>query len=410
MLAVADYPKLVRDAVSEAYGMLTPTPEPQLLPDRFPSKSGFLPEKGYHDSGYLLFSGLDSERNEHTVKLIELSSGDTVHQWFLHYDEIFADTPVDGGSYKLFSKDRLRMQHPLLDADGSIVFNTQDGPLVKIDACSRHIWTNNTHFHHSIEFDGNHDIWATAVTYPPSADTTIMGGRYRDDALARLNTDGEILELRSLTSIMIQNGYRGLLYGIRDFGTTNQKHPIDLFHLNDITPALYDGRFWKKGDLLLSMRNLSSVALYRPSTNRILWIKTGPWLNQHDVNFLGDSKITVFGNDHIRGLDIYNKDNISEIYIFDLQSGEISTPYTKQLIELAIRSPTEGRSRVMDDGGVFIAESNFGRLVKLSEKGLQWSYVNRYGPNEVGKISWCRYLTADEVREAIAHLGSVDCR
>jgi hypothetical protein len=279
--------------------------------------------------------------------------------------------------------------------------------MVKIDACSKHLWTNNMHFHHSIEMGSEGEFWAPSVIYPPASAHSMLNGMFRDDALTKLNDQGEALEVRSLTEILEGNGYRGLLFGVRNFRLQEEK---DLLHLNDITPAKEeDGKYWKKGDLLLSIRNLSSVALYRPSTNKILWLKTGPWLNQHDANFLGDSKISVFGNDIVRGRGIYNQSNASEIYIINLEDGSVTTPYSKVLIDLEFRSLTEGRSRVLQDGSVFIEESNYGRLMKISTDRLLWSFVNRYSSEKVGKVSWSRYLTAREAEEAIQFLRNTSC-
>ena len=42
-----------------------------------------------------------------------------------------------------------------------------------------------------------------------------------------------------------------------------------------------------KNDLVISLRNLSTILVYRPST-KIKWLKTGPWINNHDAQYLGD--------------------------------------------------------------------------------------------------------------------------
>jgi hypothetical protein len=70
----------------------------------------------------------------------------------------------------------------------------------------------------------------------------------------------------------------------------------DPTHLNDIQPVLADGPYWKKGDLFVSLRNISSIMLYRPSTDQIVWMKRGPWLSQHDVDILDDHRISVYDN------------------------------------------------------------------------------------------------------------------
>ena len=74
-------------------------------------------------------------------------------------------------------------------------------------------------------------------------------------------------------------------------------------------------------DHVLSIRKLSTVALVQPDSGKIKWLKTGPWLNQHDVNPLGNDRYSIFGNDVVRGFKKGNKpfahikDGVSEIYV-----------------------------------------------------------------------------------------------
>lgn len=385
--------------VKEITVNVTGYPQLQLLAkDDFPEHHGLKIRDDYVDSGYLLLAGLDSELNEHSVKLIKLSNGETVHRWRLNYDEIFKNTLRRAGSYILPNKNRCRMLHPLLLDDGSIIFNVQAGPLVRIDSCSRHMWTNNRHFHHSLEKDHEGNIWAPTVIYPSSYEKKKFHAKHTDDAIAKLNPEGEILEVWSLTKILERNGYAGLLFGVR-------KYEKDLLHLNDITPALKDGEFWKKGDLLLSIRHISSIALYRPSSDKIIWLQTGPWLNQHDANFLDDTKISVFGNDLIRDIGLYNENDISNVYIYDLRTQKLETPYTEIITQVAMRSPEEGRSKVLLNGDVFIEETMRGRLLRLSPNQVRWSYVNRYNQSKIGLISWSRYLNAKEVEKILPKLN-----
>ena len=60
------------------------------------------------------------------------------------------------------------------------------------------------------------------------------------------------------------------------------------------------------------------VFLYRPSENKILWYRQEPWVFQHDIDILSNSKISIFDNN----LDIFTKskvDGFSSIVIFDFK-------------------------------------------------------------------------------------------
>ena len=93
---------------------------------------------------------------------------------------------------------------------------------------------------------------------------------------------------KSVFEILKENYLENLIVTAKETG-----NPI---HLNDIQPVLQDSKFWMKGDLFLSLRNLSMVLLYRPSTNKILWYQQGPWVYQHDVDIINKSNIAIFNN------------------------------------------------------------------------------------------------------------------
>jgi hypothetical protein len=50
------------------------------------------------------------------------------------------------------------------------------------------------------------------------------------------------------------------------------------------------------GDLLISMRNINTVAIMDQTTARIKWIASGLTLRQHAPRFLGQNKILVLDN------------------------------------------------------------------------------------------------------------------
>ena len=171
--------------------------------------------------------------------------------------------------------------------DGGLIFQSYS-PLVKIDACSRLVWINDEDlFHHSIERDDSGMFWVPTDQEP----VTIKGvpKKFHDNSIAMVTPDGKLLMNRSVSQILIDNGLAHLLF----WGDGSFPDPI---HLNDIEPVRKDGPYWRKGDLFLSLRNPSTVMLYRPSTNKVIWHKTGPWSKQHDVDILDDHRISIFNN------------------------------------------------------------------------------------------------------------------
>lgn len=392
---ISSFPSLVAQSFTEL------TTNPLRLPGS--THSGQIGLK-YHahafaDHGYLLLSAYDEQVGASTVRLMRLSDGKILYRWVPDIDEINSRAQYDTRAATRYSKRRFRAIHPLLMPDGGIVING-DGPLVKLNACSRVEWVLNGYFHHSITRGPRGDIWAPTTAEPSTLDT----GKFPfvlDDSYARISPAGKLLERRSIARILENNGYTGLLFG------NLVEH--DNLHLNSIEVASTTSPYWREGDLLLSVRYKSTVFLYRPSEDKVIWLLTGPWLVQHAAKFVGDSTISVFGNDVFRNSDpprgtVFINDH-SNVYLYDLRTSKASTPYDRVLSQLGVRAASEGLSKILSNGDAFVEDSMSGRSFRISSQAVRWSFVNRQregGP--VGLLNWSRYLEADQVHELLPKL------
>jgi hypothetical protein len=344
-------------------------------------------DSAFSDPGYLLLSRYSGRHRQVVVDLVRIQGFERLYRWIPPIKKILRQTRRD--MYEN-SVQGYRVQHPLLLPDGSLVFHSGEGALVKIDKKSRISWIINEHFHHSIELDHNNHLFVPIVTYK---NRVKIPSEYRDDGYAVISLDGEIIEKYSMVKILMDNGYRGLLLGVGVYES-------DLLHCNDIQPIFEDNGDARKGDIAVSIRHISSVLLYRPSIGTVLWLKTGPWLNQHDINILDDGRYSIFGNDMYR----INEDDglpvgeISNVYLYDPSTDSIDTPYTAVLQRAAVYSESRGRSRILPNGDVYIEETDSHRLLRLSTEALRWEYVNMVEEKTSGALHWCRYLTEDEVQ------------
>ena len=211
---------------------------------------------------------------------------------------------------------------------------------------------------------------------------------YLDYAITKVSQDGEMLYQKSVSELFIENNMKYLLFSVGD-----QFFEVDPIALNDIQPVYEDSDYWKKGDLFLSLRNQSMIILYRPSTNEIIWIGTGHTYHQHDVNVLNNHQISIFNNN---SMDIFKGDTVegnNEVYIYDFATKEYSSHLEESLTELEVRTITEGRSRILENGDMFIEESNYGRTLYFNADGtLRWEHVNRSSDGNVNLVSWSRIL------------------
>ncbi|MXY23743.1 MAG: hypothetical protein F4Y45_04370 [Acidobacteria bacterium] len=338
------------------------------------------------DDGYLLVARHDPERNRGVLELMDLERQETIHAWRPDLDRVAERMRADRGRVL----DRQQGMTPYVWPDGSLAFRGLDAFLVMLDRCSNVEWAIGTpRIHHSVEVDADGYLWAPNRPEPPVLPGAV--GSMLDEALTKVSRSGTIVSSIPLGDLLIRNGYGSLIYVM-------DQYPIDPMHVNDIQPVLKDGPYWRRGDLFISLRTNSVVLLYRPSTDRIVWLQSGPWLHQHDVNVLNDHEISILSNNTARlGDGQWHVLGANEVYIYDFATGESRSPWRDALLQHDVRSETQGRATVIDEDDVFVEESDHGRALRVSTDGtLRWSYVNR-GPNgRTYQLFWSRYLSAEE--------------
>lgn len=374
--------------------------------ERFPGISGFQ-GKPLAQERYLLVSRFDSVLTEAVVDLVDLRNFKVLHTWNPSVSEMNAQIDLTKPEFVNLERDapekRYRIMHPLLTDDGGLVFQNTT-PLIKIDRCSKVVWLNQEdQYHHSNEVDDEGNFWVPTHKYPYALDKKYVGdkfGEYFDDAITKVSADGKLLYQKSVSEIFVENQLDYLLFGVGDRGFT--KDPL---HLNDIQPVLQDGPHWKKGDVFLSMRHQSMVMLYRPSTNKVIWIGTGHYFHQHDVDILDDHRIAVFNNnskDVITG-DIVDGHN--EMVVYDFSTGEYSKYLNDALAKHEVRTITSGRGEILDDGALKVEETNSSRIVYFDADGtLRWTYVNRGPDGKTYFLSWARILYKERDLQAVRAL------
>ena len=359
--------------------------------DRFPLLGGFNGTPNSSES-YLLLSRYDGDLKEGIVDLIDLTNFKVLHTWNPDIDK-FNKSVEKVDEFKFLNRDRNNsrylLKHPIIVEDGGLVYK-HSSPLIKIDACSNLIF-QNTHdeFHHSIEKDIEGNLWVPSRMYPQFLEVEKVGrDKYADDTIVKLSPDGDILFEKSISQIFIDNGLEYLLFALG-----NKRLNLDPIHLNDIQPVDFDGEFWKKGDVFLSMRNQSMVALYRPSTNKIIWKGNGPFFHQHDVDILNDHTISVFNNNSKDFVDGRVVDGNNEVIIYNFKNNEYSFYFNDSLIKNDVRTTTQGRSQILPNGDLFVEETNFGRSLYFDSDGsLRWTHLNRAQNGKVYYVSWSRML------------------
>ncbi len=272
ILDFASFPRIMKDAFKQ---ITSPVRNHQL-----PIDPSFEAVNALDQDVFTLESHYSKDASALELELVNLRTNDVVHQWKYAKEHRNIDGVVSN--------------HPVLLEDYSIIFNLER-TVYKLDSNSNLVWKNDTwDFHHTIEVDHEGYLWIPATRDNGELDVNSelvnFGNKleFRDNAVTRVDpATGKVVYSKSVAEMLLENNYPGLVYGFWTY---------DVIHLNDVQPVLEDSRFWKRGDLFLSCRNLHTVFLYRPSTGKIRWLRTGLWVSQHDVDVVDSTHITVFDN------------------------------------------------------------------------------------------------------------------
>jgi hypothetical protein len=355
--------------------------------------------------GYILLSRYDGTDKRHKIELVSLPAMLTVHSWTLNAAELLEDvTHVSRyAHYNNWNNARFREIHPWLEGNGDLIVKDHDSPLFRVDQCGKRLWTlQDAVYHHSTEADAEGNLWIPSVAERHSIAN--VKDSFWEDVISQVSPSGNLLYSRSVTQILLRHGYANWLFGMDVYND-------DPTHLNDIQPVLSDGPYWKKGDLFLSLRNVSAIMLYRPSTDQIVWMKRGPWMSQHDVDILDDHRIGVYDNAvEDRGEKERFFASSSQVMVYDFATQKVSLPLEKAMKINNVRTLEGGLFTQLPDGSTMIEDETEARFLIFRADGrIAAEYVNRAKDGWIYHLGWSRYIDKANGDLILRNLRKVRC-
>lgn len=312
--------------------------------------------------GWCVVMGWDAAADQYAAWLLD-SGGTEHHRWPIDYRRLDQDGPSNGSD----------TPHGMLAMpDGSLILNFDHADaMARLDPCGEPMWIQRGVFHHSLDLADDGTVWTWQGSGTPYAHHHVM---LRFDAAT-----GEPLETIDLVADVIRNDrVAELVFGARaDFPfrhfdrTPDDPNPHDLFHPNDIEvlDAGLAGAFpdFRAGDLLISLRTLDLVAILDRQTRRPLWWRHGPWVRQHDPDFLPDGTISIYNNNTGRGR--------SEIVRIDPRTGDLASDLHDG--DVRFYSGAMGKHQILPGGQVLIVVPEEGRVVVTTARGDRtWEFNN----------------------------------
>lgn len=353
------------------------------------------------NTGYALVSFVSSG-GKSEVMLVNISNKvqHPVLFWNSKSDEVNYSDSLKGSAARRQASisSRNRVCHPYLSPDGFLTYIVPFNDIVSVDLkTGKEKWRVQGAFHHSIQLDSEDNFWVCAAVdvdshKSPSSRIRHVNNLFEDQALVKISKNGRILQVLSVTDLLCKSGLEYLLYGI-----ANPAVSFDPIHLNQVTPILHDSGALRKGDLLVSLRNLSTILLINPESGKIDWHSSGPWMNQHSVHPMDNSTICLLDNHSYAQAFGFGDCWLDSAWKTRLITHNIKTGVTSE-VQFSnegmgqLRIPVEGLVVPIGSNGWFFEDSQNGTIMIFRNKELIFKWSNKYSDGTVGITSWCRYL------------------
>ena len=102
-----------------------------------------------------------------------------------------------------------------------------------------------------------------------------------------------------------------------------------------------------------------------------MWQNTRQLSFQHDVNILDDHRISIFNNNLQRSRKRKLKVNRNnEIVVYDFKTDIYSKYFSKALRDYGIRTESDGRGKILENGDLIVEEQNYGRIFYFNQDGI----------------------------------------
>ncbi len=305
--------------------------------------------------------------------LLLTMDGETVHRWALRYDEIWGADAVDGNPAWL---DNIYWRRVRLLADGAllVIFETPSRTpyglgMVKLDKDSNIVWKVSENLHHDTSIGPGDEIYTLGQRineqgYPGYAR---LKPPFIDDSVVVLSPGGEKLKEIFIVEAFLKSDYAAALDTMPSSLVGDALHANAVDYIDKATAKKFP--FAKPGDLLISMREMSTIAVLDPVTETIVWARSGPWRQQHEPVMLKNGNILLFDNQGV--METTGRTRIVE---FNPATGSIDWSFDGTVAEPLV-SLFFGSQQRLANGNTLIVETRNGRAVEVTPGGqIAWDY------------------------------------
>ena len=321
------------------------------------------------------YHGLNLVVSGHGTEAILMDmEGKVLHSWQKDFEDVWPSRsePNLNELYKTF----WRRAHLFDNGDLLVIF--KDYGLVKLDKNSDLLWAYEGRCHHDLFVfeDENIYVLSRQRRKNPRLQLESWGAKnpYWEDLIVILNSEGIEQKRINVVDCFLNSEYAPMLEHIKVRG--------NILHANSI--EMLDGKLvdklpmFKKSHILISLREIHTIAVIDLEQEKVMWALTGMWKYQHAPSLLKNGNVLLFDNRGNNG-----KSKIVEINPLDQK---IVWTY-KGTAAHEFFSMTAGTTERLSNGNTMITETNNGRAFEVTPAGeIVWEFFNPYRTGENNKL------------------------
>jgi len=258
--------------------------------------------------------------------------------------------------------------HAVLAPDGTLVVIRRDGVLLALDPRSSVVWSRPLGVHHDLALLPSDEI---AVLRSVFIEVPYRGRRLPlvDDRVAVLSPDGELLREISLYRLF---GGRIPVERLDQIAARprehwlerghSPRHEVDVFHTNSVEVLAGDvPGLGRRGDFLLSIRELDLLAVIDPAGERVRWTwGEGELESQHDASLTPGGNVIVFDNGIRRRFSrVLEIDPVGRRIVWEHRGDPPKSFYTRRM----------GGCQVLANGNLLVTSGQQGHVFEITSAG-----------------------------------------
>ena len=292
--------------------------------------------------------------------------GGVVHRWRFPFERAFPGRAV--------TNDCAFFRRAALLDDGGLVAIYQGGGVVRLDAESRLVWRAAVAAYNDLWVAPGGERVRILVKEAVERRDLVPDGPLLEDFVVTLDGAGRELARASLLAAFERSAFRGL---IRPLGAS-----ADIFHSNTLAvleraapaaPAPF-----APGNLLVSLREIDTLAVLDPAARQVLWARRGPWRGQHEPSPLPDGRLLLFDN-------LGGGEGLSRVLAVAPESGATESLWPPAGVTFFSRQA--GSVARLANGDLLIVESERGAAFEVDPGGrVVWEFRSPHRAGARGEL------------------------